>query len=615
VPLGDTLKFIPLGCDIGLKPAVVRVARQNYAAVLEEEGAENSEQFLPSIIAVLSRSRGLDTWIHSGLSAGTMWSLSIVAVLLISTATAIDVAQEAPMYSRIYSQTSKIEAAPGRKRVAVIGGGIAGSSVAYRLHDEYQHLPTLDITVYETTFQAGGRMNSTWVDDGAEGYTGFVETGAQVFSADDLCIQAAIDGAGLRRQVILPWWQSRSAGVWNGRELILRRHWDLKSRTWQDFVRDTWKYGTSPYRLRKLLEDKLPRFRELYGEHSYINPNLLDVIQRLGLAAESEQSAEDYLLENGISAEFLQDIIQPTVRASYAHDLGDLNGLSALVAMNPSAVYRIGSGPRGNWELVLRLLRLSEAQILLNSRVTKISRSAQGKYTVTASVRNIPQDDTHDMSTIEEGNEYDLVVIATNLKGAGIQFDFPMSQTYSALTPFVERHVTLVTSPIVNTLSPRYFNPTTTAEIPDMIFTTHKSESGPGREIFSIEWSWAATRIHGDVIKGENLYKITSAEPIPDSIIAKMFGKSPDTPLDSLDIRWIHRQVWPLASPKRTRGPQLDNIELADGLFYTGIGEELVSSIEMSCRMGRQVADMIYRKLRYPKWSIPKQRIPTQMIF
>jgi hypothetical protein len=543
-----------------------------------------------------------------------MWPLLNVAVLLISTATAVDVAQ-APMCSQIYSQTSETEATPSRKRVAVIGGGIAGSLVAYRLHNEYQHLLALDITVYETTFQAGGRINSTWVDDGAEGYTGFVDTGAQVFSADDLCIQAAIDGAGLRRQVILPWWQSRSAGVWNGRELILRRHWDLKSRTWQDFVRDTWKYGTSPYGLRRLLKDKLPRFRELYGERSYINQNLLDVIQRLGLVAESEQSAKDYLLENGISAEFSEEIIQPTARAFYAHNLGNLNRLSALVAMNPLAVYRIGSSPRGNWELVHRLLCLSEAQIRLNSRVTKISRSAQGKYTVTASVRNILQDDIYDMSTVEEGNKYDAVVIATNLKEADIQFDFPMPQIYSAFTPFVNRHVTIVTSPIASTISPRYFNLTTAGEIPDIIFTTHKSESGPRQEIFSIEWSWAETRIRGDVIKGENLYKITSAEPIPDSIIAEMFGKSPDTPLDSLDIRWIHRQVWPLASPKRTRGPQLDNVELADGLFYTGIGEELVSSMEMSCRMGRQVADMIYRKLRYPEWSIPKQRIPTQMIF
>jgi glycine/D-amino acid oxidase-like deaminating enzyme len=175
----------------------------------------------------------------------------------------------------IYSQTSRIEAANGRKRVAIIGSGIAGSSVACRLHGEYRAIFTLDITVHETASQVGGRINSTWIDDGAKSYAGFVDTETQVFSADDVCIQAAIDEAGLRRKVIEPWHPKRSAAVWGGRELILRRHGDLKSRTWQDFAQDAWKYWTSPRQLRTLLKDKLPQFRQLYGEHRYINSNLV----------------------------------------------------------------------------------------------------------------------------------------------------------------------------------------------------------------------------------------------------------------------------------------------------------------------------------------------------
>jgi len=116
----------------------------------------------------------------------------------------------------------------------------------------------------------------------------------------------------------------------------------------------------------------------------------------------------------------------------------------------------------------------------------------------------------------------------------------------------------------------------------------------------TIEHSYASAGMNGDVEEGENLYKITSAGPIPDSIIAEMFGKSPETPLDTLGISWIPHQVWSLASPNRTRGPRLDNIELADGLFYIGIGEELLSSMEMSCRMGGWVADMIFRKFAPP---------------
>jgi hypothetical protein len=522
--------------------------------------------------------------------------LSSFVVLLIVAVAAMEVAQ-APMPSQFYSPAARIEPTPDPKRIAIIGGGIAGSSVAYRLHDKYQHLLNFDIAVYETAFQAGGRINSTWVDDGANGYTGLVETGAQVFSADDVCIQSAIDEVGLRRKIIIPWSLRRSAGVWNGREFILRRHWDLKSRTWLEFAGDTWRYGTSPRQLRRLLKDKLPRFRKFYGEHSYPNPNLLDVIQWLDLAAESEQSAQGYLLEHGISEEYLHDIIQPTVRALYAHNFGDLNGLAALLAMNPSAVYQIHSRLRGNSELVYRLLRLSEAQIRLNSRVTKISKSAQGKYIVTAFVRNVLQDGTSDLPAIEEEEEYDAVVIATHLQGAGIQIDFPLAQNHSTPNPFVERHVTFVILPITSTLSPRYFNLTSATAIPDMIFTTQKSKYGPGPEIFCIERSRVAAGMQGCVGKEDNLYKIISAGPIPDSVIAEMFGEAPETPLDALDIRWIHNQVWPFAFPSRTGGARLNNMELANGLFYTGIGEELVSSMEMSCKMGGLVADMVFEKL------------------
>ena len=38
----------------------------------------------------------------------------------------------------------------------------------------------------------------------------------------------------------------------------------------------------------------------------------------------------------------------------------------------------------------------------------------------------------------------------------------------------------------------------------------------------------------------------------------------------------------------------LDDIQIADGIFYTGIGDEVVSSLEMSCRMGRRAADVLY---------------------
>ena len=132
-----------------------------------------------------------------------------------------------------------------------------------------------------------------------------------------------------------PWGPAASLGVWDGQRFILNRQRDLKSRTWRELARDTWKYGRSPYRLQNLLETQLPRFRQLYAEYAFHDSNLSWAIEFAGLTAESTQTADEYLLSNGISAEFSKDIIQATARALFAHDLADLNGLSALIAMNP----------------------------------------------------------------------------------------------------------------------------------------------------------------------------------------------------------------------------------------------------------------------------------------
>ncbi|KAF8847992.1 hypothetical protein BDZ45DRAFT_681518 [Acephala macrosclerotiorum] len=507
-----------------------------------------------------------------------MFSLGVWIIILIKAAAVTrDVAQ-----SPIQSSTSKSQSTfEPRRRVAIIGSGIAGASVAYSLHNDYGLTVPFEISIYEMNSQVGGRTNSTFIDNKANGFRGSVETGAQTLLADDICVQVAIDGVGLKRKVVenvRPGMKPTSVGVWNGRDLVLRREHDLKSRTWKEFARDTWKYKTAPRDLQKLVQEKLPKYRQLYGEFEDVNPSLRDMIQQLGLNTESEQPAEDYLLGKGISPSYLHDIIQPTVRALYNRDLNDLNGLSALLAMNPAISYRLARRSKGLNELSYRLLRLSEAHIQLNSRVTKIGKSSIGKYTI---------------SDAEGKNwdDYDAVVIATH-EESGIEFDFPMPEFNSRPPSFVERHITTFTSTIDTTLSPQQFNVTSAAEIPDMIFTTQGSGSG----IFSIEHSVVNAGLDGDVMVLENLYKIASAKSIPDSRIAEFIGQSPDVPINTLGVAWVDRQVWPLASPSITRGPRLDNVELTSGLYYTNFGEELVSSMETSCRMGRLMARLIYRR-------------------
>lgn len=166
----------------------------------------------------------------------------------------------------------------------------------------------------------------------------------------------------------------------------------------------------------------------------------------------------------------MHDLVQPTIRALYAHDFEDLNGLAALLAMNPSAVYQINGRSRGNSELTYRLLHLSEAQ----------------------------------------------------LRKRGQSLQDPFSGTKSRLH--------------------------------------HR----------------------GDV------------------------GEAPGTLPDAMDIRWIHNQVWPFASPSGTGATRSNNIELVNGLFFTGIGEvleffyyEVQQQMKvLKCENSTLYCEMVYHECR-----------------
>ena len=108
---------------------------------------------------------------------------------------------------------SKDDQAPLPAKVGIIGAGIAGTSAAYHLCDQYGHAG-FEITIYEANSQVGGRIKSAKVYDGAYGQQ--VETGARSFYADDECIQSLIDETGLRRKLEPHYPVKKSVGVWMG---------------------------------------------------------------------------------------------------------------------------------------------------------------------------------------------------------------------------------------------------------------------------------------------------------------------------------------------------------------------------------------------------------------
>jgi photolyase PhrII len=104
----------------------------------------------------------------------------------------------------VYASRVTAPACGDRKRIAVIGAGMAGLNAARTLHDQGH-----DVTVFEKSRGLGGRMATRRVDN-----IGF-DHGAQYFTARDPRFREAVT-AWLQRGIVQPW-QPRVGQVSGGR--------------------------------------------------------------------------------------------------------------------------------------------------------------------------------------------------------------------------------------------------------------------------------------------------------------------------------------------------------------------------------------------------------------
>ena len=484
---------------------------------------------------------------------------------------------------------------PPVHKVAIIGAGIAGASAAYRLREQISHA-SFHVTIFEANSRVGGRIKPVKVFDGAETHQE-VEAGAEFFYTDDECVQALIDETGLRRKLRPRYPKRKPVGVWDGASFVLTAEGDLKARSWTDWARFALRYGVSVYKIRKWLTEKLPLCQSLLG-YEYNDRNIRRDIERLGLTAELRNDAWS-IIQNLTTPRFANEVLQATTRAWNGQDLAMMHGLAALQVINPAETDSMLNG--GNIQLIERLIKLSDADLQLQKAVTKIRNSPAGKYRLT--VKKASQDCDADQSRTDEETDFDAIIIAAPLQMAQIEIDLGFPIIAASQRPYTSRSVTYFTSS--EELSPAYFGLTSSSSIPSKIYTTSSSSSSSSSNtlpppFFSIEHSYANLPRQGCVLDSEDMYKVVTATPLANKTILSLLGY-PDgangTTLEDAGVRWVHREKWHYAFPEysnRQEAVMLDDFEIADGIYYTGIGDEVVTSLEMSCKMGRRAADLLY---------------------
>ncbi|KAI9801269.1 MAG: hypothetical protein M1833_002839 [Piccolia ochrophora] len=471
-----------------------------------------------------------------------------------------------------------------------LGAGAAGSSAAHFIHKYAPRALGLDITIFERSAHVGGRVRFTNVRGDPLLST---ETGASAFHEDDRCLNNAMRGFGLQEpdKPSLP--KLRRVGVWNGRSFVFTQSENAPNSS--GFTGTVWKYGLAPWRFKRLLDRYISGFHSITSLRPFAS--LADEVEKSGIKAPSETRADLYLPRNDIHSPFSTEVIQAYTRARFGLNLEDVNGLASFFSMEGSRPKTIAGG---NWRLFDRMIRVSEAQLELNTQVTRIRRNADRTFTLeyklpSSNVPNVPKDDyfSHQIKTNSSstGSEsFDIVIITGPYHHADIDVVPPLQSSPPRIR-YAERHVTHFTSP--QKIQPEVFGLLSNETLPEDIMTTPRYGQEP--PFFSLTLIEEVR--HEEQYRertSEFLYKLVTAGPVNDNLIAKLVDAGRSSSLPTGYASWVNRQAWPYAFPMYSGLNPFMDIELAEGLFTTASGESLVSSMEMSCLMGKKVAKSLF---------------------
>ncbi|KAI7511437.1 hypothetical protein KC347_g3389 [Hortaea werneckii] len=315
-----------------------------------------------------------------------------------------------------------------------------------------------------------------------------------------------------------------------------------------------------------------------------------EALDDLGLLPLITGNAPNYLGHVNVSRKFQEDIVRPCVRARLGQDLEEVHGLSALIATGSSSTTTIVGGSS---RLVERLIKLSGAHLSLSSEVIAIGRGEGRRYRLT--IRHGSEG-----SKEIEYVEYDSVVLAAPLQLLNIDLSGlgPNLKTAPTANDLVEAHITHFTSPF--DFNANFYDPSLNISITNDDVLTSASPPGDmnilkvqGRDVCYFHGCPPDTGC--DLCELEYLYRIHSERALEDAELVSMLGtEESDEPPSLTGISWVRRDVWPKAFlPFRKGHDFVGKFELAPRMYYTGGGEEVMSSMEMSCKMGERVASRL----------------------
>ena len=485
------------------------------------------------------------------------------------------------------------------QRIAIIGAGVGGATAAFHIHENNRNRNERPqtLTIFERESNVGGRVQSTYLyppDDGLRK----IEEGATQFFPDDWCLVSVMQNVGLRPPRPRPRRASQSKFRWTDDDVRTDLDCNAVSDSWQDLLYGRWKYGQSWSTLNTAVRSALEEWNTFGSPYRPPFHSIQDALDQASLPKPVYGSATSYLQNLAISPELQNRFIQPCVRARSSQNLSGVSGLSALMAAGKSKRTSIDGG---NSRLTERMIQLSEADLQLTTIVSAITPGFSRRYKL--SVSHMAANESFQLDDVE----FDIILLAAPLLGSEIDLS-RLNLHASAVPPAgVETHVTHFSSSFTIT-SNFSILPLDISIHDEMTLTT--SNVLEDSDILNLQRSDACFRrgcLPGDDCDqcddDEILYRVHSRRYMEDGDLVRMLGKDWEetSKLSDYGIQYVRRRIWPYTFPKIQEGHLnfLDEIEIAPGFYYLNGAESVMCSMEMSCRMGRNVAKLVTRS----SWS------------
>ncbi|XP_015586436.1 prenylcysteine oxidase [Cephus cinctus] len=453
-------------------------------------------------------------------------------------------------------------------RIAIIGGGISGSSASYYLNELFKE--NVQIDVFEAN-NVGGRLAT--IEIGQNLY----EAGGSIIHNRQRYMNHFTEILGLEQR---PSPDNQRYGVWNGKEFVFKESkWEIIT-----FIKLFYRYGFQPFALYSYINKLLQDFETIYelqnNGATFINTTSLMGAMNEQFPKMMDITTKNHLLNLGYSSKLIDELVTATLIVNYGQDTNVQSFVGC--ASVAGGGFNLWAVKGGNDKIPKGLISKTKSVEVVPSQVTKIRYSQK-------SDKLLQYEIFYDQEGISNSSFYDIVIIATPLtqdQEWSIEFEgFPNGTEFK----FPGDYQTTVATFVQGDLNPSYFG---LAELLDGVMSCNllNTKINSIGKIFPVEgYTGADSRV----------WKIFSKESLKLEDLNDIF----------LQIDEVKEVKWK-AYPHYGATLRNDNFKLYDLVYQTNAIEWAASAMEMSAIAGRNVAILAYNEY-LQKYSSASSQKPS----